>query len=94
MRLHQASHSRNHIHSNLTLLWSALSQRAPFQLTNIKTDLLAFFVIVFFAAKPAFMSSKVPRILRTIIQDATVYFLVIFTSHFVFEMMLLLARVR
>ena len=33
------------------------------------------------------------RLIRTIIQDATVYFLVIFTSHFVFEMALLLVRV-
>lgn len=35
-----------------------------------------------------------PGILRTIVQDATVYFLVIFTSHFVLEMTLLLARVN
>ena len=34
-----------------------------------------------------------PRILRAIVQDATVYFLVIFTSHFVLEMTPLLARV-
>jgi len=34
-----------------------------------------------------------PSILRTIVKDATVYFLVIFTSHFVLEMTLLLARV-
>ena len=33
------------------------------------------------------------RLIRTIIQDATVYFLVIFTSHFMFEMTLLLVRV-
>jgi len=33
-----------------------------------------------------------PHILRTIFQDSTVYFLVIFTSHFVLEMTLLLAR--
>ena len=37
---------------------------------------------------------KVPMILRTIVKDATVYFLVIFTSHFVLGMTLLFARVR
>ena len=39
------------------------------------------------------MGSRASRILRAIIQDATVYFLFIFTSHFVFEMTLLFARV-
>ena len=34
-----------------------------------------------------------PYILRAIVRDSTVYFLVIFTSHFVLEMTLLLARV-
>lgn len=34
-----------------------------------------------------------PYILRTIVQDATVYFFVIFTSHFVVEMFLLFVNV-
>ena len=57
------------------------------------TDFLAFLVIVLFATKPGFVGFKMSRLLRTIIRDATVYFLLIFTSHFVFEMTLLLARV-
>jgi hypothetical protein len=59
------------------------------------TDLLAFLVIVVFAVKAGFMNPKFrgPRIIRAIVQDATVYFLFIFTSHFVFEMTLLFARV-
>ena len=57
------------------------------------TDLLAFLVIAIFAAKSGFIGFKLSRLLRTIIRDATVYFFVIFTSHFVFEMTLLLARV-
>ena len=36
---------------------------------------------------------KMPTILRTIVHDAIVYFLVIFTPHFVLEMTLLLAKV-
>lgn len=51
-------------------------------------------MIVVFAVKSGLIGYKMPRIFRTIIRDATVYFLVIFTSHFVFEMTLVLARVR
>ena len=36
---------------------------------------------------------KAPRILGTIAEDATRYFLVIFTSHFVLTMSLILGRV-
>jgi len=50
-------------------------------------------MIVVLAAKSGLKDFKMPSILRTIVQDATVYFLVIFTSHFVLEMTLLLARV-
>ena len=50
-------------------------------------------MIVVLAARSRFKDLKMPSILRTIVQDATVYFLVIFTSHFVLEMTLLLARV-
>lgn len=57
------------------------------------TDFLGFLVIVFFAIKSGVIGSKMPRLLRAIIQDATVYFLIIFTSHFVFEMTLILLRV-
>ena len=34
-----------------------------------------------------------PNIIKTIIQDATVYFFVIFTSHLVFVLALVFARV-
>ena len=34
-----------------------------------------------------------PRLFRAIVQDSTVYFLVIFTTHFVLEMTLLFGRV-
>lgn len=57
------------------------------------TDFLAFLVLVYFAAKSGFVGFKVSRLIRTIIQDATVYFLLIFTSQFVYEMTLFLARV-
>jgi len=53
------------------------------------TDFLAFLVIVILATKSELKGFKMPRILRTIVRDATVYFLVIFTSDFVLEMTLL-----
>jgi len=61
--------------------------------TDTTIDFLAFLIIVVLAAKSRLKDFKMPSILRTIVQDATVYFLVIFTSHFVLEMTLLLARV-
>jgi len=55
-------------------------------------DFSAFVVIIVLAAKSGIKGFRMPGILRTIVQDATVYFLVIFTSHFVLEMTLLVAR--
>jgi hypothetical protein len=50
-------------------------------------------VIVNFALKCGFTGPKTPRVLRAIVHDATIYFMVIFSSHFVFEVALLAARV-
>jgi len=57
-------------------------------------DLLAFLVIVWLVVRSNINKLPMPTLFKTIAQDATYYFLVIFTSHFVFEMSLLLARVR
>jgi len=68
----------------------------PFYLSSVTDatiDFLTFLVIVVLAAKSGLKDFKMPSIFRTIVQDSTVYFLVIFTSHFVLEMTLLLARV-
>jgi len=61
-------------------------------LINMTTDTLAFLVIVVLAVRSRFRG-EMPRILRKIAQDTTVYFLVIFTSHFALVMTLLLGRV-
>jgi hypothetical protein len=63
------------------------------QLTNVITDALAFLVVIGFVRSGPLKGFKMPRLLRTFVQDSTVYFLIIFTSHFVLEMSLLLARV-
>jgi len=65
----------------------------PNSLTGLPTDSSVFLVIVVLAAKSGIAGYKMPRGLRTIVQDATIYFLVIFTSHLVFEMTLVFARV-
>jgi len=92
--LHQTSEGGNCLYGHLALLRFAffLFRRVPSQLSRV-TDISAFLVIVVLAAKSGIRGFRMPGILRTIVQDATVYFLVIFTSHFVLEMTLILARV-
>ena len=58
------------------------------------TDLLAFLVIVYLVFRSHVYRLPIPSLLRTIAQDSTHYFLLIFTSHLVFELTLLLGRVR
>jgi hypothetical protein len=50
-------------------------------------------VVVLFAMSGRVKGFNMPRLLRTIVQDSTIYFLVIFTSHFVLEMSLLFLSV-
>lgn len=56
-------------------------------------DFFAFLLIIFLAIDSKPRGFKVPTIMGTIAEDATLYFLVIFTSHFVLEMTLNLGRV-
>ena len=63
-------------------------------LAEVVTDLLAFLVVVVFAVKSRLQGFKMPSILWIIVQDSTVYFLLVFTTHLVLEMMLLFARVN
>lgn len=60
-------------------------------------DLTAFAVIIGFSLRPGLNASAVsmsrPNIVKTIVQDATVYFFLIFTSHVVFVSTLIFARV-
>jgi len=76
--------------SLLTLIW----KEAPTLTTLTIPDLLAFSVIVYLVVQSNVRRVQVPRLLRTIAQGATHYFLIIFTSHLVLELTLLLARVR
>ena len=58
------------------------------------TDLLAFLIVVYLAIRWNVYRGQMPGgLFRTIVRDATHYFLVIFTSHVALEMTLLFARV-
>jgi len=63
------------------------------QSTPFLEDLLAFFIILHLAGRWTVRWSGIPGLLGTILRDATKYFLVIFTAHFVLAMTLLFARV-
>ena len=56
-------------------------------------DLLAFSLIVFLVVRSNVEKVPIPSLLRTIARDATHYFLVIFTSHFVLVMFIAFASV-
>lgn len=58
-----------------------------------KSDFLAFSLIVVLAKKSQAPGLKMPSLLEIIVKDATRYFLIIFTSHLVFELTLNLGRV-
>ncbi|KAF9649416.1 hypothetical protein BDM02DRAFT_3128379 [Thelephora ganbajun] len=55
-------------------------------------DLLAFVIVIWASRRPGGLGrSKIPTILDRIVRDATMYFLVIFTSHLVVECFILFA---
>ena len=56
-------------------------------------DFLAFSLMMFLALRWGVGKLRTPTIMATIAEDSLWYFLVIFTSHFVLEMTLLLGRV-
>ena len=58
-----------------------------------KSEFLTFSLIIFLAKRSQKRGLEIPRILGTIMDDATWYFLVIFTSHFVLIITLLFGRV-
>jgi hypothetical protein len=57
-------------------------------------DLLAFSVIIYLVVQSNVNNVPISRLFKTIVQDATYYFLVIFTSHFMLVMFLAFADVR
>jgi hypothetical protein len=58
------------------------------------TDILAFSVIVYLVVQSNVNKVPISKLFKTVVRDATYYFLVIFTSHLVFVMFLVFASVR
>ena len=56
-------------------------------------DVLAFSVIVFLVVRSNVTKDPLPSILKTIVRDATYYFLILFTSHLVTVIFFWLANV-
>lgn len=94
---------RGRLHEHLSLLWCVRIVLRLNQTMFISADppgdtyapdSLAFSLIIYLAIRSKASSVKIPTILGTMAEDATRYFLVIFTSHFVLEMTLILGRVN
>ena len=62
-------------------------------LTQHESDFLAFTMVVFLVTRLRATGIKIQSLMETIAADAVLYFLVIFTSHFVLAMTLYFARV-
>jgi len=56
-------------------------------------DLLAFSVVVYLMVRSKVIKVPIPSLLKIMVRDATHYFLLIFTSHFVLLMFLIFASV-
>lgn len=102
MRLRPAETARDRLHKHFPLVWYVrhmgtlhLTRMALIIQTACTSDSLAFMVLLSFTARSSqkIPGHKVPTISKTIVENATVYFLVIFTSHLVLEMTLLFGRV-
>ena len=63
-------------------------------LADSLTDLLAFLFIIYLALKSGSYQSGLPNLLKIMAEDATLYFMVIFTSHLVLELTLIFGSVR
>lgn len=95
MLLHQTSKGGNRLHNHLALLRSASSEVIfHFTPANAATDVLAFLVVLVLGVKSGLKDFKMPNILRMILEDSAIYFLVVFSTHLVLEMTLLFARVN
>lgn len=87
------------IHSGISLLYGARSRFKPnptsadFPKTMDTPDSLAFSLTIYFIARSKKAGFKLTIVLQTIAEDATQYFLFIFTSHLVLVLALAFGRV-
>ena len=62
--------------------------------SDYPTDFLAFSVIIYVVVRSNVYRVPIPGLFRTIVRDATYYFLVVFTSHLMVMFFLLFENVR
>ena len=76
---------------------SDIRPESAYTLLSVAFDLCAFVAIVVWAYKSQLPSPggkfRFTGIIRTVVQDATIYFAVIFTSHLILTMFIFFARV-
>jgi len=84
----------NWIYRNISRIWCETFLPEKGSNSDHPADLLAFAVIVYLALRSNAYRLPMPSLLKTIAQDATYYFLMIFTSHLLLELTLLLGKVR
>lgn len=92
--------SNSHPPPSLFLIWFLTRLSSPLSRVYEKrrpipfTDLLAFLIVVWVGRKGRGSARyRIPTILDKIVRDATVYFLVLFTSHLVVEFFIIFAPV-
>ena len=85
--------SHTQAYPSFTVTETALNYPHIADRTVFASDFLAFVLIILLAVWSKAGGLEIPMILRAIAKDATRYFLVIFTSHFVLVMTLNLGRV-
>jgi len=78
----------------LCLFIGGVSLDIGFMAMSLVYDFLAFSLIVYLAVRSNANKVPIPSLFRTIVQDATSYFLVVFTSHIVIVVFILLASFR
>ena len=93
VHLHGTVFCGNRIYCSFSSIWYGTSLVLHRSSTRIIPDFLAFSLIVYLVVRSNVTKIPIPSLLKTIVRDATCYFLVIFTSHFVFVMFLFFASV-
>ena len=93
MRFHPAQALGSRAYHHISRIWykSLVFHLAGVTHPNYAADILAFSLIVYLAVQ--WNQFQMPSLFRTIVRDATIYFLVIFTSHLVLELTLIFGRV-
>ena len=86
----------NRIYHYISRIWyeASLSLRLGDTHSDCLADFLAFSLIIYLVIRSKVNKAPIPNLFKTITQDATYYFLFIFTSHLMVVLFLWFASVR